>query len=185
MKRFGVVLLTLAGCILGSTTAAYAAESPPPSISVDGTASVPISQFASSAEANAVYRAGLTAAIKDGLEKAEFLGAATGTKAGSIQQIIERGSSIECTQPAAEGPGLDYGGYEGATPDSGDAEGSPARLDAVSPEVAAAAPSHVTAKKHKKHKKHKATAKKSTLTVRCTLSTQVVLTYLLIPPPAA
>jgi hypothetical protein len=181
MKRVGAVLLTLVGCMVGATTEAYATEAAPPSVSVDGLAKVPIPQFASSAEANAAYRGGLTAAIKDGLEKAEFLAAATGVKVGSIQQIIERESSIECVVSAAEGPGVDYASYEGAAPDSGSAEGQAGRFDAVAPEAATrATPPHVTSKKAKKKKhKPKPKAKSSVTATRCTLSAQVVLTYLL------
>jgi hypothetical protein len=175
MKRFAAVLFVV-GC-LGGATEAYAAEAPPPTVSVEGVANVSISQTASQAEADAAYRQGLTAAIGDGHEKAEFLAAGTGAKVGSIQQIIERGGSIECMLPAEEGPLTEYQQYKGAEPDFGSVESSGPRF-AVAP---ASAPSTVSTKtpKPRKKKKHKVKAKKAAVAVRCTLSTQVVLSYLL------
>ncbi len=89
MKRLAAVLFVV-GC-LGGATEAYAAEALPPTVSVEGVANVPISPSASQAEADTAYRQGLTAAIGDGHEKAEFLAVQTGAKVGSVQQIAERG----------------------------------------------------------------------------------------------
>jgi hypothetical protein len=171
MKLFVGVLITM-GC-LGAATAAYAAEVPPPSVSVEGVASVPISQTANQSEADAVYRQGLTAAIADGHGKAEFLATQTGATLGSIQQIVERGGSIECT-PSEVGPQTEYEPYKGAQPDFGSVELSGSRFVAA-PEAARSTVS--TRKVKPKRKKHK--AKKAADTASCTLSTQVVLSYLL------
>jgi hypothetical protein len=178
MKRFAAVLFVV-GC-LGGTTEAYAVETPPPTVSVEGVANVSISQTASQAEANLAYRQGLTAAIADGHEKTEFLATATGAAVGAIQQIIERGGSIECVQPAEEGPLTQYAQYNGAQPDFGSVEPSGSRFVAA-PEAAAKRVSIKTTKpRKKKHKaKAKAKAKTAAASVSCTLSTQVVLSYLL------
>ncbi len=178
MKRSAAVLLVV-GC-LGGTSEAYGAEAPTPTptpsptVSVVGVATVPVSQVASQAEANAAYRQGLTAAIGDGHEKAEFLAAQTGAKAGSIQQIVERGGSIECAVHAEEGPLTQYETYKGAQPDFGSVESYATRTFAAAQAAPAVAP-RVT---HKRKKKHKAKAKKAAA-ASCTLSTQVVLSYLL------
>jgi hypothetical protein len=175
MKRFAAVLFVV-GC-LGGTTEAYAVETPPPTVSVEGVANVSVSPTASQAEANLAYRQGLTAAIADGHEKAEFLATATGAGVGAIQQIIERGGSIECVQPAEEGPLTQYAQYDGAQPDFGSVEPSGSRFVAA-PE-AATSPSIKTLKPRKKKHKAKAKAKTAAASVSCTLSTQVVLSYLL------
>jgi Protein of unknown function (DUF541) len=186
MRCFPVVVFVVA-CLVGASDA-YATEAPPASITVEaqappaavgveGLATVPISRTASAPEANATYRQALAAAVADGLEKAEFLASKTGSKVGSIQQISEDGGSIECIVYAEVGPERDYEQYEGAQPDFGSvvvryddsvAERAAAPRDAVSPAVR---------KQHKK--KHEAKAKKATATSGCTLSTQIVLSYLL------
>jgi hypothetical protein len=176
MKRLAAVLLFMVGC-LGGATEAYAAEGPPPSVSVEGVANVAISQDAGQAEANAAYRQGLSAAIGDGHEKAEFLATETGAKLGSIQQIVERGGSIECVLPAEEGPLTQYEQYKGAEPDFGSVEPSASRFVAA-PEASPSPASTRTTPPRKKKQKGK--AKKATDVVRCTLSTRVVLSYLLI-----
>ncbi len=173
MKRFAAVLL-VAGC-LGGESDAYGLETPPPTVSVEGVASVAISLTASQTEADAAYRQGLTAAIGDGHGKAEFLAAQTGAKVASIQQIVERGGSIGCVVHAEVGPLTDYAEYKGAQPDFGSIESSGLRFAAatVAPRPASA---KTTTPRRKKH--HKVKAKKATA-ASCTLSTQVVLSYLL------
>ncbi|MFZ2050341.1 MAG: hypothetical protein WAU69_05340 [Solirubrobacteraceae bacterium] len=173
MKRL-VAVLFAAGC-LGGATQAYAAETPPPAVSVEGVANVALSQTASQTEADAAYRQGLAAAIGDGREKAEVLAVDTGAKVGPIQQIIERGGSIECGSPTAEGPLTEYQEYKGAEPDFGAVESSGSRF-AVAPETASSTAPHKTTKP--KRKKHRAKAKKASA-VRCTLSAEVGLSYLL------
>ncbi len=173
MKRFAAVLFLVA-CV-GGATEAYATETPPLTVSAEGVANVPIPQAASQTEANAAYRAGLTAAIADGYEKAEFLAAGTGAKLGPIDQIVERGGSISCELPAEEGPLSEYQQYKGARPDIGSVEPG----GAVYAPAPAAAPPRVASKPGKKKHKHKAKAKKA-VAVSCTLSTQVVLSYALV-----
>ena len=181
MKRSVAVLLVV-GYLVGAS-AAYGAEAPTPApapsptVSVVGVATVPISQVASQAEANAVYRQGLTAAIGDGHEKAEFLAAQTGAKAGTIQQIVERGGSIECIAHTGENPLTEYESYKGAQPDFGSVESAGTRPYAAAQAAPATAVSRPTIHARKK-KKHKAKAKKAAA-VSCTLSTQVTLSYLL------
>jgi hypothetical protein len=174
MKRLAAVLFVV-GC-LGGATEAYAAEAPPPTVSVEGVADVPISPSASQAEADTAYRQGLAAAIGDGHEKAEFLAAQAGAKVGSVQQIAERGGSIECVRPAEEGPMSEYTQYKGAEPDFGSVEPSGSRF-AVAPASTSGVVSTKTPKPRRK--KHKVKAKKAAVSVRCTLSTQVGLSYLL------
>jgi hypothetical protein len=173
MKRCASVLFVF-GC-LGGSTAAYGAETPPPTVSVVGRASVAISQNASQAEANAAYRQGLTAAITDGHEKAEFLAEKTGVKVGSIQQIGERGGSIECVLPAEEGPLTQYESYKGAQPDFGSVESDGGRFVAAPAAPPAASPGNAGSRRRKR----KVRARKAAEAVSCTLSTQVVLSYLL------
>lgn len=173
MKRVAAMLF-VAVC-LGGAPEALAAEAPPAAVSVEGVATVPIPQTADQAEANAAYRQGLAAAIADGHEKAEFLAISTGAKVGAIQQIIERGGSIECLLPAAVGPLTEYQEYQGAEPDFGSVESSGSRF-AVAPESASSTAPHGKAKP--KHKKHKAKAKKA-VAIRCTLSAEVGLSYML------
>lgn len=175
MRRLAAALFVV-GC-LGGATDANAAETPPPTVSVEGVATVAISQTASQAEADAAYRQGLAAAIGDGHEKAEFLATQTGAKVGAIQQISERGGSIECLVRAEAGPLTQYEPYKGAQPDFGSVEGSGTRVVAA-PEPAVTNSSKTPAPVRKKKRKHKAKAKKAEA-VSCTLSTQVGLSYLL------
>lgn len=175
MRRFAVALLVL-GC-LGGSTEAYGAEAPAPTVSVEGVASVAISQDANAAEADAAYRQGLAAAIADGHQKAEYLATETGVSVGAIQQIAERGGSIECVLPAEEGPLTEYQSYKGAQPDFGSVEGSDTRFLAA-PESASAV-SHPATATHKKKKHKRKTKAKKAAAVSCTLSTQVGLSYLL------
>jgi hypothetical protein len=187
MKRFATVVLVM-GC-LGSATNAYAVEapassppssptsSPPSTVSVEGVATVLISQTASQAEADAVYRQGLAAAISDGHAKAEFLAAETGAKVGSIQQILERGGSIECALHAEQGPLTEAEQYNGAQPDFGSVEPG-SRIVVAHPAAPRSAVS--TKKSHPRGKKRRVKANKAAEPVSCTLSTQVVLSYLLV-----
>jgi uncharacterized protein YggE len=176
MKRFAAVLLFVAGCS-GSATNAYAAEEVPPTVSVEGVASVAISQTASQTEADAAYHQGLAAAISDGNEKAELLATKTGVKVGAVQQIIERGGRIECVVTAAVGPLTQDEQYKGAQPDFGSVELSGSQF---APTPAEAPPSAVPARTAKpRKKKHAAKAKKAAAPVSCALSTQVTLSYLL------
>ena len=172
MKRIAAVIL-VAGCLAGASDAF--AEAPPLTVSVEGVANVGISKVANTTEANAAYRQGLSAAIADGLGKAEFLASQTGAKVGAIDQISEEGGSIGCSLQAETGPLSEYVPYEGASPDFGSVTGGN-RVFAAAPQ-AAAKPSHGVATRHKKKKrKHKPKAKKAGV-ASCTLSTQILLTY--------
>jgi hypothetical protein len=185
MKISAAVLSAAAACVLvGAPTTASASEGTAnvPMVSVQGFGKVPIAAQANSEEANAAYRAGLTAAIADGLNKAEFLAHGTGATLGAIQAIEENGGSIECTN--AEGG---YVEYPGTQPDFGYTR------DIVAPEVAGSTSSSAsgTAKstpvpKHKKKRKKKqkrahssAAARESATAGGCTLSAQLSLSYLL------
>jgi len=171
MKPF-VALVLLVGC-LGGAAEAYGAEAPPPTVSVQGGATVPISKTASPAEALATFHNALAAAITAGHEKAEFLADQTEAKVGAIQQISEDGGEISCELRAEAGPLSEYVPYEGATPDFGsfDRVGVP---QAAAP-TAAVAPAPL---RKKRKRNHKPKAKKAGTTV-CTLSTHLFLTYLL------
>lgn len=175
MKRFAAVLF-MAAC-LGGASEAYATETPPMTVSVEGVADVAIPQTASQAQADAAYRQALAAAITDGHEKAEFLATATGAKVGAIDQIAERGGSIACELPAEEGPLTEYVQYKGAQPDFGSIEASELTY-AVAPLAASVSASTKTTHPKKKHKR-KVKAKKAAEAVRCTLSAQVGLSYAL------
>ncbi len=177
MKRLAAALF-LVGC-LGGATEAYAAEAPP-TVSVEGVGSVAISQTATQAQADSAYRQGLAAAIGDGHEKAEFLAVTTAAKLGAIDQIVERGGEIDCVLHAEAGPAFDYEPYNGAQPDFGSVESNVSRVAA--PEAArtvSVVTSHPKKKKKEKRKKKPTGKKAAVLPVSCTLSTQVVLAYLL------
>ena len=178
MKRFASALL-LVGC-LAAATSAHADEVPPPSVAVEGVATVPISKTASSTEADNAYRQGLAAAIADGLGKAEFLAEQTAAKVGSIDQIEEAGGSVDCEAYSEAGSDTSGEPYEGAEPDFGsvtdDTSVGLARAPLAPAAVTQATKDHKKPKKHKK--KHRPKAKKAG-GVRCTLSTQVLLAYLL------
>ncbi len=180
MKSFTAALL-VAGFLTGAT-AAYGAETPPPTVSVEGVATVPISKTASSAEADSAYRQGLAAAIADGLEKAEFLAVKTGSKVGLVQQITEQGGSVGCeSAPAVNSQNeyeTKYEQYEGARPDFVSVGGATVPEEVASAKAPLAATPVHAKKKKKKKKKGKPEAKKAA-GVRCTLQTQIGLSYLL------
>jgi hypothetical protein len=98
---------------------------------------------------------------------------------GSILQITEQGGYIECVLHAEEGPLAEYPQYKGVEPDFGSVESSGSG-SVVAPKAAEkSSPTPSTTKPKKKHKKHKVKAKKTAVSVSCTLSTGVVLSYLL------
>ncbi len=186
MKIPAAAVFAAAACVLvGAPATAAAAEGATNVrlVSVEGLGKVPIAALASSEEANAAYRAGMTAAIADGLNKAEFLAHTTGATLGAIQVIDEDGGYIECTE--AEGAYVEYGG---AQPDFGATQGVVTPLAAAPATSRNASGTAKTApvQKHKKKKKKKkkgvsphASARKSATAGGCTLWTQVSLSYAL------
>jgi hypothetical protein len=172
-----VIAATLAvvvGLVFANMLGVAAAEAPTTgttaavrTISVEGVATVPVTQDASRATATAAYREGMAAALADGQSKAEFLAGKAGVTLSSVQSIAEGGGSISCTAGAES----EYVEYQGEQPDFGSSDQS------ISPIEAAAAPRAPTVRKPaaKRRKKH-ATAKKASAG-SCTLSTQVSLAY--------
>ncbi len=155
--------------MLGVAAAEAPATTPVRSVSVEGVATVPIGQYAKLAEATAVYRQGMAAAIADGQSKAEFLAGKTGSTLGSVQSIVEGGGSIGCRGTDEEAG--DYASYQGEEPDFGSPANGVSSVRAVAPEVAAK-----SSKPTVKHRKKHSSAKKAD-TVTCTLSAQVTLVY--------
>jgi len=165
-----VLALVAAGMLGVASAEAPTTTSPPPTVSVQGVATVPIEQSASSATATTVYRQGMAAAITDGQAKAQFLASSAGVTLGAVQSIVENGGYIGCTGNEIE--------YSGEQPDFG-SPGSSGGVVSV-PRVAGAA-TPVTSKpavKHAKKKRHKqAPVAKRASAAGCTLSAQVSLTY--------
>jgi len=151
----------------GNSTPGVSTSPPPRVVGVQGVASEPIEQNASAQSADAVYRQAMTAAIADGLGKAQFLASGTGASVSQIQSVTEGGGYIQCTGEAE---------YEGVQPDFANGTGefvssTPAPLLAgrVAPSV-----SKTSTKHHKKRKRH--LAKKATAG-SCTLWTELSLVY--------
>jgi len=165
-------LVVAAGLVVVNMLGVAAAEAPITTpvrtVTVEGVATVPIGQYAKLAEANAVYRQGMAAAIADGQNKAEFLAIKAGATLGSVQSIAEGGGSIGCTG-GEESNDVEY---QGEQPDFGSPTGS------VRPIYAAAAPSVKAGKPAAKHRKKHPTAKKASVP-GCTLSTQVALVFVI------
>jgi hypothetical protein len=171
----GLPALAVSGVADAETTS----TPPVPTVSVEGVASVPVSQTADQAAATAAYREAMAAAILDGQSKATFLASKVGAAVGAAQGVIEGGGSIECTSKNSEGE-TSYENYEGAQPDFGSGQSSvlPVAYQHAS-EVSTGAPTVGTAKPGKTTKHHKrkhAHAKKASATT-CTLSTSVSLIY--------
>jgi hypothetical protein len=152
-----------------TTTTAPTSVTPPPTVSVDGVAMLPVAQGASAAVATAVYREAMAAALTDAHSKAEFLAGKAGVTLGSVQSIVEDGGSISCTGGEESG----YVEYQGQEPDFPTAS--------VSVPEAAAAPlvarSVARKKAHKPAPKKKPAAKEATAT-SCLLSASVSVAYL-------
>jgi hypothetical protein len=167
-----VVALVAAGMLGVASAEAPTATSPPPTVSVQGIATEPIEQSASSAAAITVYRQGMAAAVTDGQAKAQFLASSAGVTLGAVQSIVENGGYIGCTGNEVE--------YLGEQPDFG-SPGVGVSPGAVSvPRVTAGAAVPVTNKpatKHAKKKKRKAPVAKRASAAGCTLTAQVSLTY--------
>jgi hypothetical protein len=167
-----VVSLVAVGMLGVAAAEAPTTSSPPPTVSVQGVATVPIEQSASSATATTVYRQGMAAAVTDGQAKAQFLASSAGATLGAVQSIIENGGYIDCAGNEVE--------YLGEQPDFGSSDGEMYSNAVSAPHVAgAAAPvvSNKPAAKHTKKKKHKAPVAKRASAAGCTLTAQVSLIY--------
>jgi hypothetical protein len=135
-------------------------------ISVQGTATLPIGQGDNAAAATAVYREGMVGAVTDGQSKAAFLASKLGATLGPVQSVAEGGGYINCTGA----PESAYAEYEGEQPDFGSA----AQPRAVVP-LAASKPTNAAARRKRAKSKHPR-AKKAAA-VSCTLTAQVALIY--------
>jgi len=164
-----VIALVAAGMLGVASAEAPTTASPPPTVSVQGVATEPIEQSASSAMATSVYRQGMAAAITDGQAKAQFLASSAGVTLGAVQSIAENGGYIGCTGNEVE--------YLGEQPDFGSPDvgvsGAAVSLPRATGEMA---PANKPAVKHAK-KKRKAPVAKRASVPGCTLSAQVSLTY--------
>jgi hypothetical protein len=165
-----VVALIAAGMLGVASAEAPTTASPPPTVSVQGVATVPIEQSASAAAATTVYRQGMAAAITDGQAKAQFLASSAGVTLGAVQSIVENGGYIGCTGNEIE--------YLGEQPDFG-SPGVGVSGVAVSPRaVTKAAPgAGKPTVNHAKKKKRRTPVAKRASVAGCTLSAQVSLTY--------
>jgi hypothetical protein len=134
-------------------------------ISVQGTATLPIGQADNAAAATAVYREGMAGAVTDGQSKATFLASKVGATLGAVQSVAEGGGYISCSGAPESG----YAEYEGEQPDFG----SSAQPHAVVP-LAASKPNVATPRKRTRRKHPKA---KKAAAISCTLTAQVALTY--------
>jgi hypothetical protein len=165
------ILVVAAGLVVVNMLGVAAAEAPTATpvqtVSVEGTASVPIAQGADLAVADAAYRQGMAAAESDGQGKAEFLTSHAGTTLGAVQSIVEDGGSISCT--AGEDGENPYVEYEGEQPDFG--SGPSERVVATPESAAVSAPTVSHKRKKRRHTAVKASA------IACTLSAQVSVVY--------
>lgn len=176
MKRavaptIAVAVGLFAANMLGTAVAEAPTGTPLRTISVQGTATLPIGKSDSAAEATAVYREGMAGAVTDGQSKAAFLASKLGATLGAVQSAAEGGGYIDCT-----GGPESYAEYEGEQPDFGSAQqpGLVAPAAASRPSRPAAGVRHRARSKHRKRKQP--TAKKATA-VSCKLTAQVSLIY--------
>jgi hypothetical protein len=168
-----VIALVAAGMLGVASAEAPTTASPPPTVSVQGVATEPIEQSASSATATTVYRQGMAAAVTDGQAKAQFLASSAGVTLGAVQSIVENGGYIGCTGNEVEylGEQPDFGSPGvGVSPD----EVSVPRVDGAATPVAGKPTVKHT--KKKKHKKKTPVAKPASV-AGCTLTAQVSLIY--------
>jgi hypothetical protein len=149
--------------VLGVAVAEGPSSTTSRTVSVQGVATEPIDQNATSAVANAVYRHGMEAAIADGAAKAQFLVTKAGANLGAVQSIVEDGGYVGCTGEAE---------YLGEQPDFGSPGGSVQAL--ASPVVR-----RLTAKAAPRHRPHKAPTARKAGASPCILATQVSLAYAL------
>jgi hypothetical protein len=165
----GTVTVTaglFAANMLGVAIAETTTVPPSRTISVQGTADVPIPQHDSAEAATAVYRQAMAAAVLDAQSKATFLAEKTATTLGGAQSVVEGGGYINCSGGEGE-----YSEYEGGQPDFGS---GPQPVRAVAP-VASAAP--IVRRAKTRHPKRRRTVAKKATAASCTLSAQVALVY--------
>jgi hypothetical protein len=181
-RAVAATIIVAAGLFAANMLGVAVAEAPTTgtplrTVSVEGTASVPIGQTDTAAAATAVYREGMAAAVDDGQSKASFLASKLGATLGAAQSVGEGGGYIDCTGGPESGP-ESYAQYEGEQPDFGYARPSAVAPLGASVLASKAAPraSRPTPRKHTK-RKHP-TAKKATA-VSCKLTAQVSLIYTL------
>jgi hypothetical protein len=169
-----VVAVLFAANMLGVAVAEAPTVTALRTISVQGTATLPIGQSDKIAEATAVYREATAAAISDGQSKAGFLVGKVGGSLSSVQSVVEDGGYINCTA-AGE---TEYAEYEGEEPDFG--YGRQSNVGAVVP-TSAAAPSKESAsgvvRPKLKHRKRKHPVAKKATAGSCKLQAQVSLIY--------
>jgi len=186
-----VASLIVAGLLGVASAEAPTTTTPPPTVSVQGVATEPIEQSASSATADAVYRQGMADAISDGQAKAQFLASKAGVTVGSVQSIVEGGGYIGCT--SSEESSNDE--YQGAQPDFGSPGATTSTPVFNTPRATTNATPGVRkpATRHGKKKPKKPSAKQASATATsvttasatianattCKLSTQVSLVYTL------
>jgi hypothetical protein len=181
-KAAAAILISAGALIVAGVVGSAGAETTPAAtaavraVSVQGFASEPIGPAASGAEATAVYRQAMAAAVSDGQSKAQFLAEKSGAGLGPVQSIGEGGGYIQCPEGEEySGSQPDWGGYGYGVAFAGASTG------ASSPPVPMGRPvPSPPAKpfpKPKHRKKHRPAAKKAAAEASCTLHTQVSLAY--------
>jgi uncharacterized protein YggE len=180
VKRALAAILTVVAVLFAANMLGVAVAEAPTvaalrTISVQGTATLPIGQDDKAAEATAVYREATAAAIVDGQSKAAFLAGKLGSSLSAVQSVVEDGGYINCTA-AGE---TEYAEYEGEEPDFG--YGRQTNVGAVVP-TSVAAPSKesssgATPKPRLKKRKHRHTTAKKAAAGSCKLQAQVSLIY--------
>ena len=161
MKRAIAVMVTLAAGLfaadmLGVAVAEAPTGTPLRTVSVQGTATLPIGQADNAATATAVYREGMASAVIDGQSKATFLASKLGATLAAVQSVAEGGGYINCIG----GSESTYAEYEGEQPDFGSAPRLVAPVAAAAPTSAARGVTRGAAPKRAKRKHPK--AKKAT-----------------------
>jgi hypothetical protein len=174
-KAIAVMVAVAAGLFAANMLGVAVAEAPTGTplrtISVQGTATLPIGQSDNGAAATAVYRDAMAGAVADGQSKAAFLAGKLSATLGAAQSVAEGGGYINCTG----GPESDYAEYEGEQPDFGYAPqpGIAAPLAAAAPKAAGG----VTRGSRPRHVRRKRPRAKKATAISCKLTAQVSLVY--------
>jgi hypothetical protein len=156
--------------MLGVAVAEAPTGTPLRTVSVQGTATVPIGQGDSGAAATAVYREGMASAVADGQSKAAFLAGKLSATLGAVQSVGEGGGYINCTG----GPEGGYAEYEGEQPDFGTA---PRSFGVAAPQAAASKGAPAPQVSHRPKVKHRRPTAKKAAAVSCNLTAQVSVIY--------